>query len=143
MSKKKVISREEARAKGMTFFFNGESCVHGHKADRYVISGACVKCQKIRNNRFIKLNGSPRDRAFRKKYQTLYQNAGPPIVTLDEARTKGLKMYYTGKPCSKGHFAERDTLSRHCVECERKPKIEETEGLFEDIKKRFKLKEKK
>ena len=40
-----------------------------------------------------------------------------PLVTLQQAREHGLLKYFTNKPCSKGHVAERFTSSRGCVEC--------------------------
>lgn len=41
------------------------------------------------------------------------------VITFSQARAKGLKRYYTGKPCSKGHICERDTSKGMCVDCER------------------------
>ena len=40
------------------------------------------------------------------------------IITRKEAMAQGLKRYFTGKPCSKGHIAERYVHSI-CVECQR------------------------
>jgi hypothetical protein len=40
------------------------------------------------------------------------------IISKQEARDRGLKRYFTGKPCSRGHVAER-LLKGHCVECTR------------------------
>jgi 5-methylcytosine-specific restriction endonuclease McrA len=34
-----------------------------------------------------------------------------------EAKAAGLKRYFTGKPCPKGHVAERFTANNACVEC--------------------------
>lgn len=39
------------------------------------------------------------------------------LVSLRAAREKGSLRYFTGKPCSHGHVAERFTSSRNCVEC--------------------------
>jgi hypothetical protein len=39
------------------------------------------------------------------------------IVSLDEARTSGLKKYYTGEPCKHGHISERYTSDRGCCVC--------------------------
>lgn len=46
------------------------------------------------------------------------------IITRAEAIERGLKHYFTGKPCKHGHVAERVVACRHCVECdsERKSK---------------------
>lgn len=39
-----------------------------------------------------------------------------PIVTRAEAKAAGLNRYFTGKPCSSGHVAERQVCGT-CVEC--------------------------
>jgi hypothetical protein len=38
------------------------------------------------------------------------------LVTKQQARDSGLKHYFTGKPCSRGHVAKRH-LTGTCVEC--------------------------
>ena len=38
------------------------------------------------------------------------------IITAQEARERGLKRYYTGKPCKRGHYSERH-LSGPCYAC--------------------------
>lgn len=40
------------------------------------------------------------------------------IVTRKEAKERGLKTYYTGKPCKHGHLSERYTKNGTCVECQ-------------------------
>ena len=42
---------------------------------------------------------------------------GMEVVSLEEARGKGLKRYYTGKLCSRGHTAPRLVCNRACVAC--------------------------
>jgi hypothetical protein len=39
-------------------------------------------------------------------------------ITRTEAQEQGLKHYFTGKPCRRGHIAPRDK-SRECIECVR------------------------
>lgn len=39
------------------------------------------------------------------------------IVSRAEARAKGLKRYFTGRPCTRGHTVERQTSNKNCVEC--------------------------
>jgi len=41
------------------------------------------------------------------------------IISRAEAKAKGLKRYFTGKPCKHGHVAERVVVNATCVECER------------------------
>jgi hypothetical protein len=39
------------------------------------------------------------------------------IISKAEAKAKGLKRYYTGVPCAKGHLSERLTGSYNCLQC--------------------------
>jgi len=39
------------------------------------------------------------------------------IITREEAKTKKLKRYFTGKPCVQGHVSERYTRNNYCIEC--------------------------
>jgi hypothetical protein len=42
-----------------------------------------------------------------------------PVISRTEARERGLKRYFTAKPCSHGHIAERYTCDTWCVDCKR------------------------
>lgn len=42
-----------------------------------------------------------------------------PIISKKEAASKGLKQYYTGLPCVKGHIDSRHVSSGGCMECSR------------------------
>jgi hypothetical protein len=39
------------------------------------------------------------------------------ILSRDEARRQGLKRFYPGAPCSRGHDSERNVSDGKCVEC--------------------------
>jgi hypothetical protein len=39
------------------------------------------------------------------------------VLSREDARAQGLKRYYTGVPCVKGHDAERYTRDGRCVQC--------------------------
>lgn len=41
------------------------------------------------------------------------------IVSLQEARTKGLQFYYTGKTCKRGHVNVRYTATQMCATCQK------------------------
>lgn len=43
---------------------------------------------------------------------------GMEHLTRSEAKARGLKRYFTGKPCPKGHVTERRVSTCACVECE-------------------------
>ena len=42
---------------------------------------------------------------------------GHLIITRVEAKALGLKRYFTGKPCRRGHVAEREVVNKCCREC--------------------------
>jgi hypothetical protein len=48
---------------------------------------------------------------------TLYRQMD--IITRKEAKALGLKHYFSGVPCKRGHVRERCVSNRQCVECER------------------------
>lgn len=41
------------------------------------------------------------------------------IISKKQAQETGLTRYFTGKPCCKGHIAERMVSTRTCLECKR------------------------
>lgn len=41
----------------------------------------------------------------------------PPIISRTEAKAIGLKRYFTGVPCKKGHISERQVCSWGCMAC--------------------------
>lgn len=44
---------------------------------------------------------------------------GPVIISKNDAIAAGLKHYFTGKPCKRGHIAKRAVIDRGCVVCSR------------------------
>lgn len=69
----------------------------------------------------------------------------PNIVSLADAREQGLKFYFTGKPCKRGHICERYVSIRVCVKCHgdafqewRKANPEKRRNNLDDWKKRNK-----
>jgi hypothetical protein len=54
----------------------------------------------------------------------------PKIITRAEAKALGLKRYFTGKPCKRGHVCER-TFSTGCMECHRAYKAANREKMRE------------
>src|SRR5437868_1278285 len=43
-----IITRAEARERGLTRYFNGNPCPRGHGGERFVSSGACCECSAAR-----------------------------------------------------------------------------------------------
>lgn len=44
----KIISRKEAKALGLLWYFTGKSCKREHICERYVNSAHCMKCAHYR-----------------------------------------------------------------------------------------------
>ena len=111
-----IISRDDTKAQGLMFYFTGKPCKHGHIDKRYVSSKCCVACsrelsQPCHKKQLDKRNKTHKENAdAAKKY-------GDRIITRDEAIAKGLTRYFTGKPCHKGHIAERSVANFNCVIC--------------------------
>jgi len=40
------------------------------------------------------------------------------VISLNIAREQGLKFYFTGKPCKRGHVSNRLVSGRSCIECQ-------------------------
>lgn len=47
-----IISREDAKVKGLKRFFTGEPCIYGHIAEREVRKNRCVKCRQESSKRY-------------------------------------------------------------------------------------------
>lgn len=47
----KIITQRQAIELGLTRFYTGRACVHGHDSERYSISGECVQCNHDRARR--------------------------------------------------------------------------------------------
>ena len=48
-----------------------------------------------------------------------YINGNPRIISRTEAKSRGLKHYFTGRPCLRGHVLVRNVHDGRCTECHR------------------------
>ena len=44
----KIITRKEAKEKGLKRYFTGKACKNGHIAERLVCNKTCIDCERIR-----------------------------------------------------------------------------------------------
>ena len=44
-----IVTRADAKAAGLKWFFTGKPCKRGHISERWANYGACLRCQKIAN----------------------------------------------------------------------------------------------
>jgi len=64
----RIIVRKDARALGLTRYYNGKPCPHGHVTERLVSNGTCLKCQPDRTKAHTAANrdkANVRDRRWR------------------------------------------------------------------------------
>jgi 5-methylcytosine-specific restriction endonuclease McrA len=56
------------------------------------------------------------------------------LISREKAISLGLKRYFTGKPCKRGHFSERNTSCKNCCECDQERYKANPEKAFEQLK---------
>lgn len=110
-----IITKQEARERGLKFYFTGKPCKNGHVAPRYVREpGSCTECGRHRNRCPEK-----RKEARARHVAELEAKIGQKIMTRQEAEKAGQRFYFNGKPCPKGHLSERMLPYGHCVACQK------------------------
>jgi hypothetical protein len=59
-----IITRKQAKALGLTRYFTGKPCKHGHVCERYTANFACVECFRENRNRRYRDDPRFRDKAL-------------------------------------------------------------------------------
>ena len=129
-----IITRAEAKAKGLTRYFTGKPCKHGHVSERRTLTGYCEKCFRIkykanRNDEEYLKKERERDRRWRRANKDIINArrrvrdkewyVPPPLGPRQIAKNAGEKFYFTGKPCTKGHLDYRIVSCGSCVTCKK------------------------
>lgn len=135
----KIITRGEARARGLKRFFTGAPCKHGHISEWYVGVPVCIACLKLRR----RAGGSSARSVARKRRQRALRTARldasykalrslgvqfaqtpeqpeppqPIVMSGKDARALGFSRYFTGRPCVHGHISERRARDGECCKC--------------------------
>ena len=60
-----IITRKEAKAQGLSRYFTGEPCKHGHIYERQTSKGECIFCKRLWQN-------GEKGSAYRKKYRVSF-----------------------------------------------------------------------
>lgn len=63
-----IVTRAEAKAQGLRFFFTGKPCKHGHLSQRYTSQSGCVACTDINAARWLSEN-LERRKDYEKRYR--------------------------------------------------------------------------
>lgn len=64
-----IVSRKEAKEKGLKRYFLGEPCKYGHVSERQTVNSTCVECAKIKNRvRFSTTEYKEKKKIYDKNY---------------------------------------------------------------------------
>lgn len=69
-----IISRAQAMADGLAFYFTGNPCKHGHLSQRRVTNSDCIECSAIRSREHAKANPD-----MRRKWDAKYEKKNPDM----------------------------------------------------------------
>ena len=98
-------TRAQASAMGLNRFFNGRPCTRGHIAERYTGDKSCLACRGVNtidpNSEVFVVD----DNGIKRK-----------VLSRERARASGLRFYFTGEPCVKGHISQR-YIRGECCSC--------------------------
>ena len=103
-----VVTRDDAKAQGLKYYFTGITCIRGHIDVRFTSNTSCKTCGRLSTR--VARKGERLEKVAKAQYDGT-------IITIEEARGKGLRHYFTGVPCARGHVALRATSTRSCTEC--------------------------
>ena len=64
----KITTRKEAKELGLTKYFTGNPCIHGHISERRVQNSVCVECKKIKYRQYCEKNNQ-HYKGYHKRYR--------------------------------------------------------------------------
>lgn len=50
----KIISRADAKAQGLTRYYTGKPCKHGHVSERQASDGGCMECRRLHQKAYMR-----------------------------------------------------------------------------------------
>ena len=106
-----IVNRAEAKEKGLSRYFTGKPCKHGHVSERYV-HGGCIECGRVRDEL---------PKIIKEAKEVFYHG---PVVSYRQAKENGDTYYFTGEPCKHGHVDKRLTSDCGCMQCKYIRKLE-------------------
>ena len=98
----KITSRKEAKLKGLTDYFTGKKCKHGHISNRRVDNGGCSECKSIYTQGYYKDNKKEylqKKKRYREKFPNIVKQTRKK--SRDKHKEKNViktKEYYASNP---------------------------------------------
>lgn len=96
--------RQKALEAGETHYMPNTPCKNGHIALRGVNNGVCSQCEAER-----KKKNPP--------VVSIHKLMPDMIISREDAKIAGFKVYRTGKPCRRGHKGWRWVSTNNCLTC--------------------------
>ncbi|MCL8489361.1 MULTISPECIES: hypothetical protein [Bradyrhizobium] len=106
-----IISRKEAKGRGLARYFTGEACKHGHVAERLASSRACVECKRANQ---AKRRADPKRREAIKAKDRASQAkryADPKRREAIKAQSRANSAKYRADPAKREAMNARDRAS--------------------------------
>lgn len=139
----KIISKIEAKSQDLKRYYTGEPCKRGHVSERKISSGDCIECVNLKSRvkcatdeqrEKDKLYRSTEEYKRRKNYNKRVldhkriiddslkklnnrKRACESYISKSDAKLYGLKYYFDGSLCKRGHMSKRQTSNGACNEC--------------------------
>ena len=92
MNDHEIISRSEAKARGLKTYFTGKPCKHGHIATRLVSSGTCRECSGAFDRRWRQENQEYARKRNRRYHHDYYGRNREKVIE------KSRQYYEANKP---------------------------------------------
>ena len=91
MSNLEKVTRRDALARGLTRYFTGKPCKHGHVAERVTSSRACIPCANIRNRRYMKKRywtNPEKSREYNRLYNATYRKKNSQKIKVNKIKER-------------------------------------------------------
>jgi len=122
MDSHEIITRKEAIERGLKRYFTGKPCKNGHVEERHTKYRECMQCNREASNATYR-KWHAQKRMYELSLEKAEHGESPQdvckFITLQEAKAIGLKRYFDGQPCGRGHISQRTVQRRDCVQCSR------------------------
>jgi len=112
-----VISLKSAVSEGHSVYRTGRPCSKGHYGWRRVAGGNCISCTAGKPADAEPWTGDTAPDERVSATTTLMLDNPDLVLERIAAQSLGVKVYRTGRPCSKGHYGWRRVAGSSCIQC--------------------------
>ena len=89
----KTISRQQAKASGLTRYYTGLVCINGHTMERNVSTCACIGCTTMASDKYrAKESSMAKAKAYRIKHKAKLAKRSRDWYHDNKAKSDGVKL---------------------------------------------------